>query len=72
MSTTLKETEAIAAAYPATPAGLSTAAAALDPDVIWQRIESYIAHRWTARSVVWTVGEAANVMSTLHLKRWRR
>jgi len=55
MSATIKQVEAIPASYPATPSGLSTAAAALDPDVIWQRIEGYISHRWTARSVVWTV-----------------
>ncbi len=53
MATTIKQTEAIPAAYPTTPSGLSTAAAALDADAIWQRIESYIAHRWTARNVVW-------------------
>ena len=41
--------------YPATPSGLSTAAAALDPDHIWQRIESYIAFRWTDREVIWIV-----------------
>ncbi|WP_104018443.1 hypothetical protein [Roseovarius nitratireducens] len=51
----LKRQEAIPASYPATPAGLSTAAAALDADMIWQRIESYIAHRWTERQVIWTV-----------------
>ena len=55
MATTIKQTEAIPASYPTTPTGLSVAAAALDPDMIWQRIESYIAHRWTARSVVWIV-----------------
>lgn len=26
-----------------------------DPDQVWQRIESYIAHRYTPREVVWTV-----------------
>lgn len=51
----LKRQEAIPASYPAAPAGLSTAAAALDADMIWQRIESYIAHRWTERQVIWTV-----------------
>ena len=34
---------------------LSTAAAALDADMIWQRIEAYIAHRWTERDVTWIV-----------------
>ena len=55
MGTTLKQVESAPASYPATPAGLSGPAAALDPVMIWQRIESYIAYRWTARAVVWTV-----------------
>lgn len=55
MAVTLKQTEAVPAAYPATPGGLSTDAAALDPDVIWARIEAYVVHRWTTRAVVWTV-----------------
>jgi hypothetical protein len=55
MSTTTKQTEGAPAAYPATPSGLSAAAEALDPAMIWQRLESYVAHRWTARDVVWTV-----------------
>jgi hypothetical protein len=50
-----KETEAAPASYPSAPAGLSTAAAALDPDAIWQRIEAYCSFRWTARQVVWIV-----------------
>ena len=54
MSVTLKQVEAIPATYPAVT-GLSVAAVALDPAMIWQRIESYIAYRWTARAVVWTV-----------------
>lgn len=57
MATTIKEVEAIPASYPATPSGLSAGAAALDADMIWQRIESHIAYRWTARSVIWTVSE---------------
>lgn len=52
---TISQTEAAPAAYPATPSGLSTAAAALDADMIWQRIETYIAHRWTSRAVTWIV-----------------
>lgn len=55
MATTIKQVEAIPAAYPATPSGLSTAAAAVDADAIWQRIESYIAHRYSSRSIVWIV-----------------
>jgi len=58
MSTTIKQTEAAPASYPAipsSPAILSAAAAALDPAMIWQRIESYVAHRWTEREVTWIV-----------------
>ncbi|MEQ9258136.1 MAG: hypothetical protein RIG84_03465 [Roseovarius sp.] len=55
MSEVLKREEATPATYPAAPAGLSDAAAALDADMIWQRIEAYIAHRWTDREVKWTV-----------------
>jgi hypothetical protein len=55
MTTTLRQSEAVPASYPDAPAGLSTAAAALDPKFIWHRIESYIAYRWTERAVTWTV-----------------
>lgn len=58
MATTIKQTESAPASYPAFPDSpdiLSTAAAALDPAMVWQRIESYIAYRWTARNVVWIV-----------------
>jgi hypothetical protein len=55
MTATWKQVEAVPATYPAVPSGLSTAAAALDADMIWARIESYIAHRWTDRAVIWTV-----------------
>jgi len=51
----LKRQEAIPASYPGTPAGLSDAALEINPHMIWQRIESYIAHRWTEREVIWTV-----------------
>lgn len=54
-ATTIKQTEAAPTAYPDAPEGLSTEAAALDADTIWQRIESYIAHRWTERAVTWIV-----------------
>lgn len=55
MAVTLKQAEAIPASYPDTPDGLSNMAAALDADAIWQRIEAYIAHRFTPREVIWTV-----------------
>lgn len=53
--TTIKQSEAIPSSYPAAPAGLSDAAAALNSSTIWQRIENYIAYRWTARAVSWVV-----------------
>lgn len=55
MATTIKQTEGVPSAYPDAPTGLSTAAAALDAAAIWQRIEAYIAHRYTSRSIEWIV-----------------
>lgn len=54
-ATTISQTEEAPAAYPATPSGLSTAAAALDADMIWQRIEAFTAHRYSERAVTWIV-----------------
>lgn len=53
MTATIKQTEAISEAYPDKPSGLSTGAAALDSDMIWQRLESYVAYRWSERDVEW-------------------
>jgi hypothetical protein len=50
----LKQTETLPESYP-TVTGLSAAAAALAPEVIWQRIENWIAYRWPERTVVWEV-----------------
>lgn len=55
MAELFRQVEGIPATYPDAPGGLSTAAAALDAGMIWQRIEAYVAHRWTARDVSWTV-----------------
>jgi len=55
MAVTLKQVEAVPVTYPATPTGLTTGAAALDAAMIWQRIEAYTLHRFSARAVVWTV-----------------
>ena len=55
MAVTLSQSEAAPAIWPDAPAGLSDAAAALDPAWLWQRIEAWTAHRWTVRQVVWTV-----------------
>ncbi len=54
-ATTIKQTEGTPAEYPPAPPDLSTEAAALDSNAIWQRIESYIAWRFTSRSIEWTV-----------------
>lgn len=54
MADLLKQLEAEPESYP-TVSGLSTAAAAQNADMLWQRIESHIAHRWTAREVIWTL-----------------
>ncbi|MEO1278956.1 MAG: hypothetical protein AAFV77_08375, partial [Planctomycetota bacterium] len=43
------------AAWPDAPAGLSAGAAAIDPEVIWGRIEDWIATRWGEREVAFTV-----------------
>jgi hypothetical protein len=59
MTDLIKQFEAVPAAYPTAPAGLSTAAAALDADMIWARIESYTAHRFSERAVTWTIAAGA-------------
>jgi hypothetical protein len=53
MATTIRQSESLPADYPAAPSGLSVAAKALDPALIWQRLESYVAWRWSARDVMW-------------------
>lgn len=52
-ATTLRQTEVAPETYPDLPDGLSAAAAALEPAVLWQRIEGYIAWRFSPRGVVW-------------------
>lgn len=47
------ETEMQPASYPDAPAGLSAAASAIDPEVIWSRIEDYVRVRWATREVAW-------------------
>lgn len=54
-ATTLKQIEAIPDAYPPVPDGLSDAAAGVDPEAIWQRLEAYLAYRWSPRKVTWVV-----------------
>lgn len=55
MTTTIRQMESLPDAYPTAPSGLSTAAAALSAEMVWQRIEAYTAHRWTERDVTWVV-----------------
>ena len=57
MAATIKQTEAAPESYPdlGSPSPLSATAAALDAAMIWQRIESYVAWRWTPRDVTWIV-----------------
>lgn len=54
MATTIKQTEAIPEEYPDAPT-MNAAATALDPVLIWQRIEAYTAWRWSERAVEWIV-----------------
>ena len=59
MAETIKQTEAIPASYPSVSPRWVIEQAPEDevPDdaQIWQRIESYIAYRWTERQVIWIV-----------------
>lgn len=50
MTATIKQTEGVPASYP-TISGYSGAELAR----VWQRIESYVAHRWTERDIEWIV-----------------
>lgn len=54
MAETIRQTEGDPATWPDTPA-LSTEAAALDPAVVWRRIEAHCAWRWGVRSIEWIV-----------------
>jgi len=51
MATIIQQTESLPAEYPAEPHNLSPAVAA----VAWQRIEPYIAWRFSPRAVTWIV-----------------
>jgi hypothetical protein len=55
MATTIRQVESAPENYPAAPSGLSAKASALDAAFLWQRIENYTAHRYTARAIVWVV-----------------
>ena len=56
----LERQEAKPASYPIVPFNLTAAAEALDHNMIWSRIESYISHRWTEREVIWIVEGEGN------------
>lgn len=62
----LRMQEATPSAYPDAPSGLSAAAQALNGDMIWARLESYIAWRWSPREVIWTVQGPGCWAPTLH------
>jgi len=64
MAITLKQTEAIPATYPNVDPYTHRTGENWEADdetnevsseMLWQRIESYIAHRWTTRQVIWIV-----------------
>ncbi|WP_299842148.1 hypothetical protein [uncultured Roseovarius sp.] len=70
MATALQKIEADPMQYPALPVGLSQAAlAAVVTDQrlnsMWKRIESHVAHRWTARTVTWVVEGAGEWLPSL-------
>ncbi|WP_292527819.1 hypothetical protein [Methylocystis sp.] len=53
MAVTLKEIEGTPMDWPEKPLHLSKAAKAIDRKFVWQRIEAYIAFRFSPRSIVW-------------------
>lgn len=54
----LRETESFPDTYSDVPSDLTASALALDSALVWRRLESWISHRWQARSVVWIVSGA--------------
>jgi len=55
LATTVLQNEDAPATWPAAPAGLSDEATTIDPAVIWQRLEGWVAYRWTPRAVTWVI-----------------
>lgn len=53
MAETLHMVESLPAAYPSVPSGITLGE--VDGDVVWQRIEQWVAWRWSERAVVYTV-----------------
>ena len=66
-ATTIQQTEDAPDEYPDPPAGLSAAAAALDPAMVWQRIEAYTVWRFSEREVVWVVEGCGEWLPPLHV-----
>lgn len=54
MAVTVSQEESLPVDYPAIT-GLSSAALGVDLDALWQRLEAWIAYRFTARTVIWIV-----------------
>lgn len=56
MAVTVRQVEARDGEWhPLAPLGMGDGARALAPGMIWARIEAWVAWRWSARPVVWTV-----------------
>lgn len=61
MAEIIKQTEAMPEAYPTVTAyphrsgELMPDDVEIDGSIVWQRIEAYVAHRWTPREVVWII-----------------
>ena len=55
MATTIRQTESAPESYQAIDTTGWSAEAALSQETIWQRLEPYLALRWSEREVVWIV-----------------
>lgn len=55
MAETISQLEAAPASYPDAPDGLSDAAQQVSNEMLWQRIEAYVAWRYSLREVTWVV-----------------
>lgn len=52
---TIDEAEGVPAAYPPTDPVTDEDGETVDADMVWQRLEGWIAHRWRSRSVVYVI-----------------
>jgi hypothetical protein len=56
MAVTVQQLESEPSEYPELPEDfLSADAAAIDPAIVWERLEAWCAHRWAERDVSWVV-----------------